>query len=494
MTFTVRSLLEIAELRTVSLTPGIGEDRPITRAHVCELRNPWQWIGHGALIMTTGIAIPGTAAEQREYVSGLHAAGIAAIAVDAQMPEVPFLPEALEHASQLGFPVLETAFEVPFVTIAEAVAEAAQHVRTARLQQTEQMYAAVAAHSTDDGIDLLLRQLEHILHGSLLLRPTSNGRGPGVIRRSGVGISAVSLLTPSPAELHVASSDHVDDALLQQAGSIVSSALSVKAAANRNEWLHSSLLLTELCEDAVAAGPAELLVSGYGVHPSYLVSVCHRENIRDALDEVHASFSANRVPALATIRDGQVVVLSQTGEAVEHRLASLANADSRVGVSAPFTGLDEIPSALRQARSALVAAHQSGRVMRFEEQASGSLFLPNDTDHLRRIARQVLGPLFTYDEQRGTSLMQTLRMFLEENRSWVRASERLFVHRQTLIARISRIEKIIDRDLSSMEDTTECWLAIQAAIGCGDLESGELAPGIPDTHGGMHHGALDGGS
>jgi purine catabolism regulator len=120
-------------------------------------------------------------------------------------------------------------------------------------------------------------------------------------------------------------------------------------------------------------------------------------------------------------------------------------------------------------------------VLRFEENTTASLFLPNDADRLRGISRQVLGPLRTYDEQRGTSLTQTLRVFLEENRSWVRAAERLYVHRQTLIARVSRIEKIIDRDLSSIEDTAECWLAVQAAIGCGDLEPNDTAPHAPGS-------------
>ena len=378
MTFTVGDLLAVPAVRTASLTPGVGEDRVITWAHVCELAEPWHWLGEGALVMTTGIGVPATTDEQCAYLAGMRRAGIAGVAIDDTMLETPFTEPALAYAAHLGFPVLATAHEVPFVTVAMVVADAVQRERSVAARETEQ--------------------------------------------------------------------------------------------------LHGSLLLAELCGGSVPSEPAARLVATYGVTPPYLLSVSQAEDSRSTLDRAHAAFAAHRVPALATIKDGRVLILTGIDAGVEGVLDSLTDARARIGVSAPFAAIDELGTALRQARSALIRNHQSGRVLRFEEHATSSLFLPNDTEQLRSIARQVLGPLRTYDEQRGTALTHTLRVFLEENRSWVRASERLFVHRQTLIARVSRIEKIIGRDLSSMEDTAECWLAVQAAIGCGDLEPSDSGP------------------
>lgn len=372
MTFTVGSLLRLPAARTVSLTPGVGEDRPITWAHVCELTEPWRWLGEGALVMTTGIGIPESPDEQRAYLGGMQRVGIAAVALDEKMVQHPLSELVLAYAARIGFPVLQTEHETPFVTVAMAVAEEIQQERDARARQTEQ--------------------------------------------------------------------------------------------------LHGSLLLSELCGGALPPDPAVRLLANYDVVAPYALAVSRPDDARAMLDEAHRVFDASGVPSLATIEDGQVLILAGPGAAAEEVLASLAEQFGSIGVSAHFQRIGELPTALRQARSALIRTHQRGRVLRFEENDASSLFLPGDPDQLRSIARQVLGPLRTYDEQRGTSLTQTLRVFLEENRSWVRASERLFVHRQTLIARISRIEKIIDRDLSSMEDTTECWLAVQAAIRCGDLE------------------------
>ena len=372
MTFTVRSLLELPSARVISLTPGVGEQRAIGWAHACELSDPWRWLGHDMLVMTTGIAIPESTEAQCAYLSGMHAAGIAGVLVDEALAEGRFSDPALTYASHIGFPVLQTAHEVPFATIAMAVAAAAQAEQAAHLVRADQ--------------------------------------------------------------------------------------------------LHGSLLFSELCGGSVPAEPATRLVATYGIDPQYQLAAVENGDTRRALDEVHAAFARHDVPALATIRDGQVLILTGAGPAPDRVLESLSGARARIGVGAVFGRIEEIPSALRQARSALIRTHESGHLLRFEESTTSSLFLPNDAEQLRGIAKQVLGPLRTYDQQRSTSLTQTLRVFLEENRSWVRAAERLFVHRQTLIARISRIEKIIDRDLASIEDTAECWLAVQAAIACGDLE------------------------
>ena len=474
MTFTVRSLLTTPAAGTRSLTPGVGEERPIAWAHVCELAEPWEWLGQDALVMTTGLGVPAESAAQIAYLDGMHRAGIAAVAIDAEMPAHPFTAEALAHAARIGFPVLETEYEVRFVSLAMLVAEAVQRERAERVQQTERMYAALSEHAVDDGIDALLDELGRILRAALSLAPRDSSAGPGALHQLAPGTWAVPMLSPGEIELRVAHAGPIDRAQLRHAAGIVDNALSVKVAARRSDWLHGSLLLTDLCDESVASAPADHLIAAYGLEPPLQLAVSQRPDARATLDEVHASFGTAQVAALATVKDSQVLVLAAMGADVEPLFEALAGSHAGLGVSAPFTDLDALPTALRQARSALIRAHQSGKLLRFEEQANTSLFLPSDPDQLREIARQVLGPLRTYDEQRGTSLTHTLRVFLEENRSWVRASERLFVHRQTLIARISRIEKIIGRDLSSMEDTAECWLAVQAAI-----RSGDLAPSDP---------------
>lgn len=379
MTFTVGSLLAIPENETVSLTPGVGEERPITWAHVSELLDPWQWLGAGVLVMTTGINLPPGTDDQCAYLKGMHAVGIAAVMIDEEMASAAFTEPALAYASHIGFPILSVAHRVKFASVGMVVAHAVQQGRDTLVQQTEQRYA--------------------------------------------------------------------------------------------------SLLLTELCTGAIPASSAARLLAPHGVKAPFVVAVAQSSNAAATQSGVREAFDRARIPSLTTTEDDQVLILATIGDQLDSVLDSLADERTRIGASSPAESLEDLPNALLQARSALIRNQASGRVLRFEAHEATSLFLPSDIEQMRRISQQVLGPLRTYDAQRGTSLTQTLRVFLEENRSWVRAAERLYVHRQTLIARVSRIEKIIDRDLSSIEDTAECWLAVQAAIGCGDLDPGEIAPG-----------------
>jgi purine catabolism regulator len=97
-------------------------------------------------------------------------------------------------------------------------------------------------------------------------------------------------------------------------------------------------------------------------------------------------------------------------------------------------------------------------------------FLPVSLADNERAARRVLGPLLAYDEDKRSHLVDSLRAFLEENRSWQRASRRLQVHKQTLVYRIERVEQLTGRQLDSTADVAELWLAIQAAMACGLID------------------------
>ncbi len=245
--------------------------------------------------------------------------------------------------------------------------------------------------------------------------------------------------------------------------------LRLEGSARRNDWIHGSFLLSQLVDSSDMISASAHLATVHGVEAPYAIALWYCIDAQAEIYRVHRAFAARNLAALATLQEGCLLVLSHHGDELFDTLTGVANSELRIGVSASFQRLEQLHAAVDQARSVLIRNQRPGEVLQFRENLTESLFLPNDTDQLRSIARQVLGPLQTYDRQRGTSLTQTLRVFLEENRGWVRAAERLYVHRQTLVARISRIEKIVGRDLSSMEDTAECWLAIQAAVAIGEL-------------------------
>ncbi len=59
-------------------------------------------------------------------------------------------------------------------------------------------------------------------------------------------------------------------------------------------------------------------------------------------------------------------------------------------------------------------------------------------------------------------MLESLRAFLRENRSWQRAAAALSVHKQTLVYRMRRVEELTGRRLDSTEHVAELWIALRA--------------------------------
>jgi PucR family transcriptional regulator, purine catabolism regulatory protein len=90
------------------------------------------------------------------------------------------------------------------------------------------------------------------------------------------------------------------------------------------------------------------------------------------------------------------------------------------------------------------------------------VFAPLSPIEAQVTVEEVLGPLIDYDERHKTELVRSLRVFLQCNRSWKRATTKLFVHRQTLVYRMNRVEQLTGRKLNETGDVAELWLALRA--------------------------------
>ena len=77
-----------------------------------------------------------------------------------------------------------------------------------------------------------------------------------------------------------------------------------------------------------------------------------------------------------------------------------------------------------------------------------------------------LKELFEHDRNSGVSYLETLKVFLEENMSYTATARKLYIHRSTLIDRISRIEKELNIDLKDSDQRLQLEILLKAV----DLE------------------------
>lgn len=81
-------------------------------------------------------------------------------------------------------------------------------------------------------------------------------------------------------------------------------------------------------------------------------------------------------------------------------------------------------------------------------------------DDLRDIYQDQVARIANYDRRKGTDLLDTLEIYLECAGNLTKTSNRLFVHRNTLIQRLERLQTLCDIDLQERSN----WLTLQVAI------------------------------
>jgi hypothetical protein len=137
-----------------------------------------------------------------------------------------------------------------------------------------------------------------------------------------------------------------------------------------------------------------------------------------------------------------------------------------VGISAPAEGVTALSGAWHEAGSArrLAALRDSTAisVVTSDEVASHELLLATvPASVLRSFRERLLGPLVAYDDQHRAELLPTLREFLACSGSWNACAAKMYVHVNTVRYRIRRIEELTGRDLSSLNDQVDFFLALR---------------------------------
>lgn len=168
-------------------------------------------------------------------------------------------------------------------------------------------------------------------------------------------------------------------------------------------------------------------------------------------------------PYLRAMMGDRMVLIVPSGEEVEalarrtHRYLGLVGEGAAVGVSLPHAGVSGIRVGLYEANDAL----HGGPGVNFQQRLNlgSTLTLANPDLPMRELAESALRPLLDYDQQHAGSLVETLRTFLEHDCATGPAAEELFIHRNTLRYRLTLIEKLTGRDLTSFTDRVHFWLA-----------------------------------
>ena len=72
------------------------------------------------------------------------------------------------------------------------------------------------------------------------------------------------------------------------------------------------------------------------------------------------------------------------------------------------------------------------------------------------LCQELFNPLWEYDKLYGSNLFGVLKIYFEEGRNTVQTAKKMFMHRNTLLYQLNKIEELTGLDLKNSDDEFEC--------------------------------------
>ncbi len=165
----VIDLLELPILQGTRVVAGeAGMEQRVRWVHVVDLPDPLPWIDRGMLMLSTGIAWPRSDDDLAVLVRRLAERGVAAVglAVPHYFSRFPDIMRAV--ADEVGLPLLEIPWEIPFVRITETVHQLILREQWQELERAEQLHRELMrAAARTRNLDRLVRTLGELLGRSI---------------------------------------------------------------------------------------------------------------------------------------------------------------------------------------------------------------------------------------------------------------------------------------------------------------------------------------
>lgn len=146
-------------------------------------------------------------------------------------------------------------------------------------------------------------------------------------------------------------------------------------------------------------------------------------------------------------------------EKIEEKYGELGLA---IGMGGFYTAPKKIHKSYEEALTVirLSQLHNNRYLYKYKDIGAYQIIMNVDNQKIIEQFRQnMLGRLYKYDELNDTDFISFLRIFLEENGSTNKISQRVFVHRNTVLYKVNKLEMLLDMDLSNTFTKTNLYLS-----------------------------------
>jgi hypothetical protein len=505
----VRDLLAVPGLGlTVVAAEPDALDRAVTAAYITDLPDPSRFLSTGDVVLTSGLWLD-RADGAETFLGALAQQHVAALIIG--LIEIGVIPdEVIQRCRRTGLTLLTVSPGVSFRQIADEIAArqpgsaAGMATRTMRfsrrlagtvsrgggvaellgqfaeefsigcwvIDETGQQLAAVGAAPDRAQVAEQWNTMVRREHEQRVI--LTDERGPVTITRTGTSDRTGFFGCWGD---HRSFSDEVTLAMDALVGALrVEMELASRWRETRNGQVEALITSIRNQEASPGAISARMRLEGLGPQDETTIVAAQVDDPRfsvTAVVEMLTRTLSGRGHRVMGARSGDLAILLVNGEGTDDRpLAEeltddyhllLAGRQLRVGMSDPVSGVSRLNSAIATAIERVQHATGADPVL-----VSTSLHVQGHRALLRMLgestrqgyAREVLAPLLSYDERHNADLVGTLRAFLDGGGAWQETARQLHLHTNTLRYRIARIEELTHRDMSTMADRVDLFLAM----------------------------------
>lgn len=400
MVITCGNMLNLPYLEKMKVVAGEkGLNRIIQWVHVMEYPEYSKWLNGGELILFSGAAIENNLDTFLEFVKDINSRNVSGLAINVG-PYIKKTPsEVMALANTLGFPIFEFPFEVKFIDVSQSICKAIFENKVEQQSRENFMKDIVLRGST--------------FTEEVLDRAISYGYNPNENYYSFV----ISLENIN--ELTIKNGLHSTEKMVQIKQKVEQVVMNVLSKKGKN-----SIQITE---------DSSIIL---------MVSEGNSDLYKDSIVEI-----------------GE--------ELVRNINAEIKKLNVNIGIGGLWNKLSDFKNSVNNARRVLKVLKSNGLincVEGYEDIGIYKLFFEiNNQDEMKKFYLNTLNALIEYDKKNSTELVETLEIYIEEDRNLNKTSERLFIHKNTLKYRIKRIEDISKCDLKNINEVFDFYISFKIA-------------------------------
>ena len=487
--FTIKELLHKTELKIHLKAGKSGIDRTILWAHTSELENPSKWVLPHYLIMTTGLGIPKDAQKQRQYLQYLVDAELAGLLISDHMNAPNDLEALYEMADEIGFPILMSDYDTPFINIAKVISDANKDKKEAINHQLikvlyEHTRSLIKEHNINDLVNRVRTLLSIELYLIDITRPTvppfpdapypldwQNQLGKHIfstskterIEQNNITCSIVPLKAKNYALVII--DQTINNDLLQNLILLFSFYIEGRKENFAQLMKLSNELFDDILHERVNESYVEKRLPNFRIKPATSLIIIFKRN-----PELHYETLFFNHAIYGILQSQKDAIMMLTDQA---NIDLISQHSEAIGISNPLENLSRLNDAIKEAKLAYKKSSKSYPIQYYAEDNYAKYGVPKSLEDAKQLFELNLGALYQQDQARNTRYLTTLKVFLDNDRAWEKSAKQLHIHKQTLVYRIQKIQEITGRRTDSMEDIVELWIALKA---------GEILGLIEETH------------